>query len=131
MTDEITPEDVEHAVRHARLASNPDWDVKHVRFDDAVWHPLDHRIGSARCRSFRTATGPGPAVPGIPSDNRHPIRYHWRSWRVFKADSDLSWFYRRTTCLVGRHKWQTWTRITDGTSFTVCARCPARRNDSP
>lgn len=118
--DPIRPEDAQHAIENARLTSTTSRPIRKVTFDDAVWHPLDHWIGSRRCREFRSdAESSVKHLIG----NRHPIRYHAQLWNDCKRDSDLAWLYKYTLCWWGHHSPQTWHRTSDNSSFTVCQHC--------
>lgn len=98
------------------LPNNGPPDIREVIFDDR-WHPLDHRIGSARCRTFNPEAG-------------HPIRTHWQYWWQYGPRPKVYfWVHRAVGCWWGRHRWETWWRDNrDGTSqrLVFCKYCPAR-----
>lgn len=96
-----------------------------IVFERTSWHPLDHRIGSARCKAYQFS-------------NWASYRTHARYWWDFKRDDDWSLFYRLTLCWWGHHKMRRWyTRAHPGEVRESCAWCThttgwrPRREDEP
>lgn len=88
MTEEIDPEDVAHV-----LNTNVDG------LDFSIFHPLDHRLGNARCRSF-------------PGGSRQHLVLWWEyqcRWRP-----DVLW--HKVLCRTGHHD------IRGGQSLTIMGR---------
>ena len=72
--------------------------VDNIVFDQDVWHPLDHRFGSRRCRSFQKTP-------------RRALRTHWRyQWDFGPWRSRMAWWHRITRCWWGRHSYSTMWR---------------------
>lgn len=81
--------------------------IKKLVFDDEIWHPLDHRIGSKRCRSFQKTWW-------------KCIRTHWAYQNDFGPGGQN--YKKYTMCIFGRHQYGTWWKNTP-TGLAFQGRC--------
>lgn len=84
--------------------------IRKIEFDEHIWHPLDHRLLSQRCRQH-------------PSTVRG-ARLHLRYLRDFGEIPLRSKIYRRLLCRRGWHRTMVWFKTgEEGRSGVSCWYC--------